>query len=167
MHESSASTQVTMANGVGASSHSRLSHGDIALRPWPVMNRRSTEGAGTSGPSESSVPSDPEGMEVMSRRNQEHLSSTSAPSLDAPSLHMSRQGASISTPTHLHPYLAAASWSILPSPQPRSHSTLSPVSLAASKTCGSRLAAHGANGETERGPACDHGSSTYSSLVST
>ena len=33
MHESSASTQVTMANGVGASSHSRLSHGDIALRP--------------------------------------------------------------------------------------------------------------------------------------
>ena len=54
-----------------------------------------------------------------------------------------------------------------PSPHPRSHSTLEALSLAAAKTCGSLLAAHGANGETDLGPACDHGSSTYSSLVST
>ena len=33
--------------------------------------------------------------------------------------------------------------------------------------CGMRDAAHGEKGLTERGPACDHGSSTYSSLLST
>ena len=137
------------------------------MRPWPVMNRRSTEGAGTPSPSESSVPMDPAGMEVMSRRNHRHLLSTASPMLDAPASHRSRHGASISTPTHRHPYLAAASCRIRPSPHPRSHSTLEALSLAAAKTCGSLLAAHGANGETDLGPACDHGSSTYSSLVST
>mmetsp|Transcript_3363 Transcript_3363/g.15294 ORF Transcript_3363/g.15294 Transcript_3363/m.15294 type:complete len:237 (-) Transcript_3363:5655-6365(-) len=156
-----------MAKGSGDSVHSRLSQGDMALRPWPVMNRRSTEGAGTPSPSESSVPMDPAGMEVMSRRNHRHLLSTASPMLDAPASHRSRHGASISTPTHRHPYLAAASCRMRPSPHPRSHSTLEALSLAAAKTCGSLLAAHGANGETDLGPACDHGSSTYSSLVST
>ena len=185
---------MTTANGAGAPVHSRLSHPEISHRPRPVMKMSTVVGGGGGGGGEEGArartavsvgafsrasaallpnasalgaPKAPGGIAVMSARCHEHRDATSGPIASALRSHRSRHSASISTPTHRHPYRAHASSRTRPSPHPRSQSTDRSSSRAAAKTCARREAAHGANGETERGPACDHGSSVSRSAVRT
>ena len=147
-------------------SHSRLSQGESATRPWPVMKRRRTEGAGTSGASASSAPRTrghgghvgevprAHGGDVGA-----HGVGARATPVQARRVDLNADAATSVTRRRLVEHAPVAA------PEVPEHAVAR--RRAAAKMCGRRDAAHGANGLTERGPACDHGSSTYSSLLST
>mmetsp|Transcript_13349 Transcript_13349/g.28258 ORF Transcript_13349/g.28258 Transcript_13349/m.28258 type:complete len:205 (-) Transcript_13349:50-664(-) len=149
--------------------HSPNKKSERRQRPWEVMKRSTAVGARSRrapSPSSAAAPSVvhppsphrlPRANAIMSAHRKVQRSSTAwaAAAARASATH----AASMSRPTHVQPYCAAACSRILPSPQPRSHSTSEEVSLAARRATGMRPEAHGTKGETECGPlACQRAS---------
>eukprot|EP00967_Tisochrysis_lutea_P029040 scaffold33937_cov30-Tisochrysis_lutea.AAC.3 len=145
-----------------ASSQAACNRLAIRVRPWPVRNMSKAVGCGSSCALAvpcAALPSLPVERLAGSSASRSHTSNVhrwatccSSARWRASAMH----AASMSTPTHRHPYCAAAWCSSRPSPQPRSQSTSSELSWHAASAGPTRAEAQGTKGAIEWGPSALH-----------